>query len=77
MIRVDEPWLGRNLLSQSLVEAAAAVAAPVNSFQTAEAVAHHLSVVGRRQQMPTGPKQRRDAAERHCHLEESEGQTTT
>jgi hypothetical protein len=77
MIRVDEPWLGRNLLSQSLVEAAAAVAAPVNSFQTTKAVAHHLSVVGHRQQMPTGPKQRRDTAERHCHPEESEGQTTT
>ncbi len=29
-----------------------------------EAVGHHLSVVGRRQQVPTGPKVRRDAAER-------------
>ena len=28
------------------------------------AVGHHLSVVGRRQQVPTGPKVRRDAAER-------------
>ena len=29
-----------------------------------EAVGHHLSVVGRRQQVPTGPKVRRDAAAR-------------
>ena len=29
-----------------------------------EAVGHHLSVVGRRQQVPTGPKVRPDAAER-------------
>ena len=29
-----------------------------------EAIGHHLSVVGRRQQVPTGPKVRRDAAER-------------
>ena len=38
------------------------VVAPVISFQTAKR--HHLSVVGGRQQVPTGPKVRRDAAER-------------
>jgi hypothetical protein len=36
MIRGDEPWLGRNVLSQSLIQAAAVVVAPVISFQTAK-----------------------------------------
>jgi len=38
------------------------VVAPVISFQIVKR--HHLSVVGGRQQVPTGPKVRRDAAER-------------
>ena len=32
----DEPWLGRNVLSQSPIQAAAVVVAPVISFQTAK-----------------------------------------
>ena len=36
MIRGDEPWLGRNVLSQSPIQAAAVVVAPVISFQTAK-----------------------------------------
>ena len=64
MIRGDEPWLGRNVLSQSPIQAAAVVVAPVISVQTAKRSAITLSVVGRRQQVPTGPKVRRDAAER-------------
>ncbi len=63
MIRGDEPWLGRNVLSQSPIQAAVVVA-PVILVPDGEAVGHHLSVVGGRQQVPTGPKVRRDAAER-------------
>src|SRR6478672_1346068 len=38
-----------------------------------EAVGHHLSVVGRRQQVPTGPKVRGDAAELgHRPVQDSE-----
>src|SRR6476646_6718434 len=64
MIRGDEPWAwtkrpvpvadsggGRGRRAGDLVP-------------DREAVGHHLSVVGRRQQVPTGPKVRRDAAER-------------
>jgi hypothetical protein len=36
MIRGDEPWLGRNVLSRSLIHAAAVVVAPVISVQTAK-----------------------------------------
>src|SRR6185369_8410602 len=36
MIRGDEPWPGRNVLSRPLIHAAAAVVAPVISVQTAK-----------------------------------------
>jgi len=36
MIRVGEPWLGRNALSQSPIQAAVVVVVPVISFQTAK-----------------------------------------
>jgi len=49
-------------VSQWPIQAAAVVVAPVISFQIVKR--HHLSVVGGRQQVPTGPKVRRDAAER-------------
>jgi hypothetical protein len=36
MIWGDEPWLGRNILSQWLIQAAAVVVAPVISLRTAK-----------------------------------------
>jgi hypothetical protein len=64
MIRGDEPWLGRNVLSQWADSGGSRGRRPGDLVLDREAVGHHLSVVGRRQQVPTGPKVRRDATER-------------
>ena len=59
MIRGDEPWLGRNVLVPVADSGGGRGRRRGDRVADREAVGHHLSVVGRRQQVPTGPKVRR------------------
>ena len=66
-LRVYRPRVVRRFwwkdLSQFTIQAAVVVA-PGDLVPDGEAVGHLVAVVGRRQQVPTGPEVRRDAAER-------------
>jgi hypothetical protein len=64
MIRVDEPWAWTKRPVPFADSGGGRGRRPGDLVPDREAVGHHLSVVGRRQQVPTGPKVRRDAAER-------------
>ncbi len=64
MIRGDEPWAWTKHLVPVADSGGGRGRRPGDLVLDREAVGHHLSVVGRRQQMPTGPKVRRDAAQR-------------
>src|SRR6516225_240083 len=64
MIRGDEPWVWTKRPVPVADSGGGRGRRPGDLVPDREAVGHHLSVVGRRQQVPTGPKVRRDAAER-------------
>src|SRR6476646_10539249 len=64
MIRGDEPWAWTKRPVPVADSGGGCGRRPGDLVPDREAVGHHLSVVGRRQQVPTGPKVRRDAAER-------------
>src|SRR6516162_8394394 len=64
MIRGDGPWAWTKRPVPVADSGGGSGRRPGDLVSDREAVGHHLSVVGRRQQVPTGPKVRRDAAER-------------
>src|SRR6185295_12488299 len=64
MIRGDEPWDWTKRPVPVADSGGGRGRRPGDLVPDREAVGHHLSVVGRQQQVPTRPKVRRDAAER-------------
>ena len=64
MIRGDEPWAWTKRPVSVADSGGGRGRRPGDLVPDREAVGHHLSLVGRRQQVPTGPKVRPDAAQR-------------
>src|SRR6478736_7684523 len=64
MIRGDDPWAWTQRPVPVADSGGGRGRRPGDLVADREAVGHHLSVVGGRQQVPTGPKVQRDAAER-------------
>ena len=64
MIRGDEPWAWTKRPVSVADSGGGRGRRPGDLVPDREAVGHHRSLVGRRQQVPTGPKVRPDAAQR-------------